>query len=405
MLHLRKDFPVLINNPELIYFDSGATTLKPLPVIEAVNNFYNLYTANVNRASYKSANIVSKMYEDTRGKVKEFINAKSIKEIIFTSGATHSLNTIIDGYLEDIIKENDVVLTTFFEHSSMILPLFRLRDNTKCYIEYIPVDTNNKINLNSLEETLEKRQVKAICLSHISNILGVINDIEKIVEIAHRNNVIVILDATQSAPHIEIDVQKLDIDFMVFSSHKMLGPSGLGILYGKETKLLEVRPLIVGGGDNIRYDKDFNVIFKGLPHKLEAGTPPIEQVLGFSSAIDYLSSIGMNNIEKYEKELSEYLILKLKELKNINIINENSESGIVSFSIKDIYSEDAVSYFSKHNINIRGGSHCAKLINNITGNDDYLRISLYFYNTFEEIDKFILIAKDITLEDCIESII
>jgi len=402
---IRKDFPMISNNPNLIYFDSSATSFKPYAVIDAVRKYYELTNSNIHRGDYDLSFTVSKKYDETRNQIAEFINAKDGKEIVYTSGATNSLNIVAYGYALKFLKKGDVILTTKVEHASCILPLFKVASQIGCEIRYIKLNEDASFNFDEYTKCFEDGRVKLVAVTQVSNVMGYVYPIKKICAYAHLNNAIVSVDGAQSVPHIKIDVQDLDLDFLSFSSHKMLGPSGIGVLYGKYELLQTMDPEHLGGGANARFADDGSVILKNAPEKFEAGTPNIEGVLGLSAAIKYLSDIGMDNIDKYCKDLTKYFIEQLSKLDNVTIYNKNSECGIVTFNVKGIFSQDSASYFNSQGFALRSGNHCAKLLHNIIGIDDTVRASLYLYNTKDEIDKFIEVVKNTTLQKCVESVL
>lgn len=391
----RDDFNILNNN--IIYFDNGATSLKPKCIADSISFYYNNYSANAHRGDYDLSLLVDNKYEGTRTLVKEFINARKNKEIIFTSGATDSLNKIIFGYFKNYLKEDDEVLLTKSEHASNILPWFELKDEINIKINYIPL-TNLEVTLDNVKNSITDK-TKVISIAHITNVVGDIRPIKEIIEYAHSKNILVIIDGAQSVAHTKIDVQDLDIDFLAFSAHKMLGPTGVGVLYGKEELLNNIKPIIFGGGMNVSFQFDGTRIYNEIPSLLEAGTPNIAGVIGFGEAIKYLNNIGMDNIEKYEKDLKKYAINKLKNVKDIIIYNENSESGIITFNIKDIFAQDLAIYLNKYNICVRAGNHCAKILKDELGIKNTCRISLYFYNTKEEIDYLVNILNNKNIKD------
>lgn len=391
----RDDFNILNNN--IIYFDNGATSLKPKCIADSISFYYNNYSANAHRGDYDLSLLVDNKYEGTRTIVKEFINARKNKEIIFTSGATDSLNKIIFGYFKNYLKEDDEVLLTKSEHASNILPWFELKDEINIKINYIPL-TNLEVTLDNVKNSITDK-TKVISIAHITNVVGDIRPIKEIIEYAHSKNILVIIDGAQSVAHTKIDVQDLDIDFLAFSAHKMLGPTGVGVLYGKEELLNNIKPIIFGGGMNVSFQFDGTRIYNEIPSLLEAGTPNIAGVIGFGEAIKYLNNIGMDNIEKYEKDLKKYAINKLKNVKDIIIYNENSESGIITFNIKDIFAQDLAIYLNKYNICVRAGNHCAKILKDELGIKNTCRISLYFYNTKEEIDYLVNILNNKNIKD------
>lgn len=391
----RDDFNILNNN--IIYFDNGATSLKPKCIADSISFYYNNYSANAHRGDYDLSLLVDNKYEGTRTLVKEFINARKNKEIIFTSGATDSLNKIIFGYFKNYLKEDDEVLLTKSEHASNILPWFELKDEINIKINYIPL-TNLEVTLDNVKNSITDK-TKVISIAHITNVVGDIRPIKEIIEYAHSKNILVIIDGAQSVAHTKIDVQDLDIDFLAFSAHKMLGPTGVGVLYGKEELLNNIKPIIFGGGMNASFQFDGTRIYNETPSLLEAGTPNIAGVIGFGEAIKYLNNIGMDNISNYEKDLKKYAINKLKNVKDIIIYNENSESGIITFNIKDIFAQDLAIYLNKYNICVRAGNHCAKILKDELGIKNTCRISLYFYNTKEEIDYLVNILNNKNIKD------
>lgn len=382
----RKDFPIL--NTGIIYFDNAATTLKPQSVIDEVNSYYTNYSANAHRGDYKISQIVDDKLNLARQKVKEFINADEKEEIVFTSGATESLNVIIKGFLKNYLKAQDEILTTKAEHASLVLPLFSIVKQNGAVIKYIDLDANLKVTLDNIKKGITKK-TKAILISHVTNVLGDIRPIKEICKYAHKLGIIVVVDGAQSVPHEKVDVKDLDVDFLAFSAHKMLGPTGVGVLYGKEKYLKQVMPLIEGGGMNAFFDSLGNVEYKELPEKLEAGTQNLSGILGFSKAIDYINSIGIENIKKREIELKKYMVDKLSNLKNVITYNKDVENGIVTFNVKDVFAQDVAAYLDKNNICVRVGNHCAKILSEVLGVKNTCRISLYFYNTKEEIDKLV----------------
>ena len=402
---IRKDFPMINNNQNLIYFDSSATSFKPQCVIDEVVNYYSKYNTNIHRGDYDISYKVSKQYDDTRNTIKKFINAADSKEIVFTSGDTQSLNTIAYSYGLANLNKNDVILTTQVEHASNILPWFNVAKQTGARIEYIDLNNDASFNIDNYVKCFENENIKIVSLAYISNVMGYVYPVKEICKIAHQHGAIVSIDAAQAIPHIKVDVQNLDVDFLSFSSHKMCGPAGIGVLYGKYDLLESMNPLLYGGGSNARFDNCGNIILKKTPEKFESGTPNIEGVLGLDAACKYLMSIGMENIDSYCNELSEYFMNKLSKLDNVEIYNKDARSGIITFNVKGIFAQDAASYFNSQGVAVRSGNHCAKLLLNIIGASETIRASLYFYNTKEEIDKFLEIIKDTTIEKCVDSVL
>lgn len=400
---IRNDFPMFENNPNLIYFDSGATTFKPYAVINAVNDFYMKETCNIHRGDYDISYNVSKKYDDTRELIRKFLNANKNEEIVYTSGATASLNTVIHGMTSEL-KEGDVILTSLVEHASNILPLFKAAKEKKLNIKYIPLNDDGTFNIENYEKCFDDK-VKIVCLSYVSNVLGYKYPIKEISTIAHKHNAYVLIDGSQAVPHIKVDVKDLDVDFLSFSGHKMLGPSGIGVLYGKLDLLKKLRPMFLGGGANARFNLKGEVILKEVPEVFEAGTPNIEGVLGLGAAIKYLDQLGMENVEEYDNYLIKYMMDKLTKLDNVEVYNPKADCAIASFNVKGIFAQDVGSYLNKYNIAVRTGNHCAKVLHNIIGTDQSIRASMYLYNTTDEIDKFIDVVKDCTLDKCIGAII
>lgn len=387
----RDDFPILKN--DIIYFDNGATTLKPYILSEIISDYYNNYSANAHRGDYDMSLKVDAMYEFTRDLVKNFINAKSRNEIVFTNNATDSLNKLIFGYFSHNLKENDEILITKAEHASNILPWFELSDKLNLKVNYIPLDNNLSVTLDNVKKVVTQN-TKVISIAHVTNVVGDIRPIKEIIEFAHKNNILVVIDGAQSVPHMKIDVQNLDIDFLAFSAHKMCGPTGVGVLYGKEEYLSNTYPIIFGGGMNSSFEFDKTRIYKEIPTILEAGTPNIAGVIGFGAILEYLNNIGIDKIHEYEINLRKYAINKLKEIDNIIIYNENSKSGIITFNLKGVFPQDLAIYLNKYKICVRAGSHCAKILKDDLGIKNTVRMSLYFYNTKEEVDKLIEVLKN-----------
>ena len=387
----REDFPLL--KEEIIYFDNGATSLKPKCVIDKMVDYYTNYPANAHRGDYDLSYKVDKEYEETRELVKEFINAKYLEEIIFTSGTTESLNMIASGFFENLLEPGDEVLITTSEHASNVLPWFRLANKKGIKISYIPLDNNYYVTIDNLKKVI-KPETKVISIAGITNVIGDIRPVKEICELAHENNIFVVLDGAQMVPHMKVDVEDLDVDFLAFSAHKMCGPTGVGVLYGKKELLEHLEPTILGGGMNESFDNPSEIYLKELPTRLEAGTRNIAGVIGFGETIKYLNKIGMDNIHKQETSLRKYLIDKLLPLKHIDIINIESDSGIVTFNVANVFSQDVAYYLNKYNICVRAGNHCAKILKSSVGVNNTVRVSLYFYNTFEEIDNLIELLSD-----------
>ena len=381
----RDDFSMLDN---VVYLDNSATTLKPKVLVDAISDYYNNYCSNASRGDYKIALRVDDEILSTRNKVKEFINASDSKEIIFTSNATDSLNKIVFGYFKYNLKEKDQVLITKAEHASNVLPWFELSDEIGIDVNYIPLNDNYEVTLDNVIKSVTPN-TKIISLAYVTNVIGDIRPIKEIVEYAHKNNILVVVDGAQAVPHMKVDVKDLDIDFLVFSAHKMCGPTGVGILYGKEEHLNDMYPTTFGGGMNASFTFDKVREYKSLPAKLEAGTLNIADIIGFGKVIDYINSIGIDNINDYEKKLHRYAIDKLKEIDNVVIYNDFVNTGIITFNYKDIFPQDLAIYLDKYNICVRAGNHCAKMLKDELKIKNTVRASLYFYNTKEDIDKLV----------------
>lgn len=387
----REDFPIFQNN--LIYLDSGATSLKPKCVIDKITEYYRDYSANAHRGDYDLSLKVDYEYESARDEIKEFINARYREEIVFTSGSTDSLNMIATGFFRRYLEADDEIVITKSEHASNVMPWFRLAKEIGCKIVYVPLDENYYVTMDNIKKVINEN-TKVIALAEITNVVGDIRPIKEITKLAHENNAFVVVDGAQSVPHLKTDVIDSDVDFLAFSGHKMCGPTGIGVLYGKKELLEKVIPTNLGGGMNESFDDEDHVYLKQLPHRLEAGTPNIAGAIGLGEAVRYLKKIGLNNIHKHEVELRKYLVDNLITIPHIDIINIESDSGIVAFNIDGIFSQDVAYYLNKYHICVRAGNHCAKVLKSATNVNNTLRVSLYFYNTKEEIDLLIKLLSD-----------
>ena len=387
----RNDFELL--NKNIVYFDNGATTLKPKCVKNAICNYYTEYTANAHRGDYSLSATVDSLYEGTREKIRDFINAKETSEIVFTSGTTNSMNMIVSGFFRNYLKRDDEVLVTLSEHASNILPWFILQKEIGIKVKYIELNDKHEVTVENVKKAINNK-TKVISLAMVTNVIGDERPIKEISKIAHDNNILMVVDAAQGAPHKKIDVQDMDIDFMAFSGHKMYGPTGIGVLYGKFDLLDKVKPFNYGGGMNAMFTKDGYVELREIPTRLEGGTPNIEGVLGLSAAVSYLENIGMDKINKYERNLRKYLINELSKLDFITIYNKDVDTNIVAFNIDGVFAQDTAIYLDKYNICVRAGNHCAKMIDNVFNISNTVRISLSFYNTKEEVDLLINVLKN-----------
>lgn len=388
-MNLDKDF--LMKQKDIIYFDNAATTFKPINVINKEMEYLTEYTANSHRGDYNISFKVDDEIDKSRDIVSKFINARNKNEIIFTSNATDSLNLVINGFFKTYMKEGDEVILSKSEHASNILPWLILSLEKGIKIKYASLDKENKLTLESIKKEITKK-TKVISLAEITNVVGDKRDIKSITEYAHKHNIYVVIDGAQSVPHTKTNVQELDIDFLAFSAHKMCGPTGVGVLYGKEELLHKMMPTRYGGGMNESYSET-ELKLVSIPYRFEAGTPNIGGIIAFSESINYLNKIGIENIERTEKYLRKYLIKELKKIPYIKIYNENSEGSIVLINIDGITSGDLGLYLNTKNICTRSGKHCVKMLSDESEITDTVRISLYFYNTYEEIDSLIIALK------------
>ena len=395
---LRNDFPIFrkkINGNELVYFDNASTTQKPYSVIESISEFYSNYNSNIHRAVYQLAEEATNMYEQTRQKIANFINVRP-EEIIFTRNTTESINLIAHSWARTNLKKDDVIVISEIEHHSNIVPWQILCQEIGTRLEYVGIDENGFLDLEYMIELISSRKVKLVSLSHMSNVLGTIVPIERIIKIAHEHNIPVLVDGAQSVPHMPINVKKMDCDFLVFSAHKMLGPTGVGILYAKKEYLDKMNPFM-SGGDMIKEVFKFHTNYNDVPYKFEAGTPNIADVVGFSAAIEYLEKIGMENIRKHEIYLTEYALESMSSLDYITVYGPRDtkyRGGVISFNVADIHPHDLATIMNDHGIAIRSGHHCAQVLMQRLDVPATSRASFYIYNTKEEIDKFVNAIKE-----------
>ena len=383
----KEDFPIFLNNKNLVYLDSSATSLKPKQVIDEINNYYNFYTANLHRGDYDNAITVNKKVEETRVLVKGFLNAKEENEIIFTSGTTESLNMIVFSFMKYNLKENDEVLLTKTEHASNVLPWLVLEREIGIKVKYIPLKENLTIDYEKLEEIINDN-TKVISIAHITNTVGDVREINKIRDIINNKNIYFVVDGAQSAGHIKVDVEESNIDFYAFSGHKMYADTGVGVLYAKKELLEKMRPFKYGGGMNDTYTIE-EYSLKQVPYKFDAGTVNISGILSLRAAIIYINSIGIENITNYISNLSNFLYENLKNIKNIKIYNDNFHTGIMIFNIDKVFSQDLSVFLNKYNICVRRGNHCSKLLKDFILISNTCRVSLNIYNTKEDILKLV----------------
>ena len=389
MNNIKKDFP-LLENENITYLDSGATTQKPIQVIKSVEEFYQKYNANPHRGAYSLSVEATEQYENTRTKIAKFINAKHREEIIFSKNATESLNLIAYSYGLDNLKKDDEVVISIMEHHSDLVPWQKVTKNTGSKLNYMYINDEFELTDEEIENKITDK-TKIVGITHVSNVLGTINNVKKIIKYAHKKGAIVIVDASQSIPHMKIDVQDLDADFLVFSGHKMLAPLGIGVLYGKKEILNKMSPFLMGG-DMIEYVYEQDTTFAPLPNKFEAGTQNVEGVIGIGAAIDYIENLGYDKIQEIEKEVLSYAREELSKLDFLDLYitpNENNHSSVISFNIKGIHPHDVASILDSEGVCVRSGNHCAQPLMRFLGIDSTCRASFYIYNTKEDVDKLV----------------
>ena len=389
---IRNDFPMFRNKTQmqghdLVFLDNASTTFKPDSVINAVNQYLNNETSNSHRGDYDLCYNADKRIAEARQTVAKFINANE-DEVVFTSGTSMSINLVAYGYAMKYLTKNDEILLTEAEHASNVLPWFKVSEITGCKISYIPLTKEGRLTLENVKKSIGTA-TKIISIAQVTNVLGYITDVKSIAKLAHENNILLMCDGAQSVPHMKINVKDLDVDFLTFSGHKMCGPTGIGVLYGKYELLDKMDPVFVGGGMNAKFFMNGEVKYLNPPTKFEAGTLNIEGIYGLEAAVQYIENLGLDNIRKYEEDLRKYLISRLEEVPNIVIYNKEAESGIVTFNIKGVFAQDEATYLNSKGIACRSGQHCAKILNDFLKEVATVRCSLYFYNTKEEIDYFV----------------
>lgn len=388
---IKQDFPIL-EERNIAYLDNGATTQKPYKVIEAIQEFYKKYNANPHRGAYTLSTEATEIYENTRTKIARFINAKHREEIIFTKNTTESLNLIAYSYGMETLKKDDEIVISIMEHHSNLVTWQKVAKKTGAKLKYMYINEKFEIPEEEIKEKITDK-TKIVSITHVSNVLGTVNNVKKIVEYAHKKGSIAVVDAAQSIPHMRIDVQALNADFLVFSGHKMLAPLGIGILYGKKEILNKMPPFLMGG-DMIEYVHEQETTFAPLPNKFEAGTQNVEGVIGLGAAIDYIDEIGYDNIQKREKELLSYAREQLSKLDYLELYltpnEENHAGGVISFNIKGVHPHDVASILDSEGVCVRSGNHCAQPLMRFLGIDSTCRASFYFYNTKEDVEKLVL---------------
>ncbi|PFC15552.1 cysteine desulfurase [Bacillus cereus] len=387
---IRKQFPILdqkVNGKQLVYFDSAATSQKPIQVIETLERYYKEYNSNVHRGVHTLGTKATDAYEGAREKVRKFINAKSMEEIIFTRGTTTALNTVAASYGLQNVKEGDEIVISYMEHHSNIIPWQQVAKKTGATLKYLPLQPDGTISLEDVRQTVTPN-TKIVSIMQVSNVLGTINPVKEIGAIAHENGAIMIVDGAQSAPHMKVDVQDLNCDFYALSAHKMCGPTGIGVLYGKKELLNNMEP-IEFGGEMIDFVDLQESTWKELPWKFEAGTPIIGNAIGLGAAIDFLEEIGLHNIEKHEHELAQYALERLSEVDGVTIYGPKHRAGLVTFNIEDVHPHDVATVLDVEGIAVRAGHHCAQPLMKWLKASSTARASFYLYNTKEEIDTFV----------------
>lgn len=389
----RSDFPLLqtqMNGKPLVYLDNGATTQKPLAVLEEMDAYYRMYNANPHRGAYDLSVKATEIYEHARKRVKTFLNAAHGYEIVFTKNATESLNLVAYSYGMNFIEAGDEIVLTVSEHHSNLVPWQQVARAKNAVLKYLYLDAEDKISAEEIENKITEK-TKIVAAVHVSNVLGIINPIDKIIKKAHSVGAVVVVDGSQSVPHMKVDVQAMDADFLVFSGHKMLSPMGIGILYGKE-ELLDKMPPFLFGGDMIEYVEEQETTFAPLPAKFEAGTQDVGAAAGLAAAIGYIEKVGFAEIERIERELVEYAVPKLQALPFIELYgckDLSLKTGVITFNVKDVHPHDVASVLDAEGVAVRAGHHCAQPLMRYLNVNATCRASFYFYNTHEDVDRLV----------------
>lgn len=390
---IRKDFPILfqeVNDEPLVYLDNAATTQKPMQVLDVLRHYYEHDNANVHRGVHTLAERATADYENSREKIRAFINAKETAEVLFTRGTTTGLNWLARSYGDAFIKEGDEIVISYMEHHSNIIPWQQLVERKGAVLRYLPLTDQGFIDMTAAKDIINEKTA-IVSLAYVSNVLGVINPIKELAEMAHANNAVMIVDGAQAAPHMAVDVQALDADFFAFSGHKMCGPTGIGVLYGKRQWLEQMEP-VEFGGEMIDFVNLFDSTWKELPWKFEAGTPNIAGAIALGAAVDYLNEIGMENIHRYEQELVDYVLPKLHEIDGITTYGPQDpkhHTGVIAFNLDGIHPHDVATALDMEGIAVRAGHHCAQPLMNYLNLPATARASFYFYNTKEDADRLI----------------
>ncbi|WP_271401657.1 cysteine desulfurase [Salinicoccus roseus] len=387
---IRKDFPILdqqVNGNDLIYFDTSATSQTPSPVIDAMTAYYEAYNSNVHRGVHTLGTKATDGYEQARMKVRSFINAKRFEEVVFTRGTTAAINLVARSFGDMVMEPGDEIVVTEMEHHANIVPWQELAKRTRAELKFIPMEADGTLTMENVEATIGEK-TKIVAITHVSNVLGTINDIKAIAEVAHRNDAYIAVDGAQAVPHMSVDVQDLDVDFYAFSGHKMLGPTGIGVLYGRSELLDDMEP-IEYGGDMIDFVDLRTSTWTDLPVKFEAGTPMIAEAIGLAAAIDYIEDIGPEAILEYEQKLVNYALESMNAVEGIEIYGPESRAGLITFNLEDVHPHDLATALDSEGIAVRAGHHCAQPLMKWLGVSSTARASFYIYNTTEEIDSFI----------------
>lgn len=387
---IKKEFPILdqeINGHPLVYLDSSATSQKPLKVIDAISDYYRQNNANVHRGVHTLGSRATDQYEGAREKVRRFINAKSSAEIIFNRGTTTAINTIADSYVRSHLKEGDEIVITQMEHHSNIIPWQQAAKLTGAILKYIPLQNDGTVTLEDVRKTVTKN-TKILAIAHVSNVLGTVNPIKKMAKIAHENGAVIVVDGAQGAPHTKVDVQDLDCDFYAFSGHKMCGPTGIGVLYGKRELLENMEP-VEFGGEMIDFVNLYDSTWKDLPWKFEGGTPIIAGAIGLGAAIDFLEEIGMSNVEAHEQELISYAAEQMNTIDDLKIYGPVKRAGLITFNLDNVHPHDLSTVLDTEGIAVRAGHHCAQPLMHWLEVTATARASFYLYNTKDDVDRLV----------------
>ncbi|MCL6616088.1 MAG: cysteine desulfurase [Anoxybacillus ayderensis] len=391
---LRQLFPILdqqVNGKPLVYLDSAATSQKPLPVIEAIDNYYRQYNSNVHRGVHTLGTKATDAYEGARDKVRRFIGAASTEEIIFTRGTTTAINLVAASYGRANVREGDEIVITYMEHHSNIITWQQVAKQTGATLKYIPLQPDGTIRLEDVEQTVTPN-TKIVAVMHVSNVLGTINPVKEIAQIAHKNGAVVVVDGAQSTPHMKVNVQDIDCDFYAFSGHKMCGPTGIGVLYGKKRLLEQMEP-VEFGGEMIDFVGLYESTWKELPWKFEGGTPIIAGAIGLGAAIDFLEQVGLDHIAEHEHRLAQYALEQLATIEGLTIYGPKERAGLVTFNIEDVHPHDVATVLDAEGIAVRAGHHCAQPLMKWLNVTATARASFYLYNTEEEIDALVSALK------------